>query len=89
MFIRALFVGLLLGLARKGHATNISLTVDLGYSKYQGSNVANGVSQWLGIRYAAAPVGDLRFRAPADPVPDNSSHVANAVCASIAYEIFN
>jgi len=88
MFIRALFVGLLLGLARKGHATNISLTVDLGYSKYQGSNVANGVSQWLGIRYAAAPVGDLRFRAPADPVPDNSSHVANAVCASIAYDIF-
>jgi hypothetical protein len=88
MFIRALFVGLLLGLARKGHATNSSLTFDLGYSKYQGSNVANGVSQWLGIRYAAAPVGDLRFRAPADPVPDNSSHVANAVCASIAYDIF-
>jgi hypothetical protein len=88
MLIRAPFVGFLLGFAMKGFATNISLTVDLGYSKYQGSNVANGVSQWLGIRYAAAPVGDLRFRAPADPVPDNSSHVANAVCASIAPEIF-
>ena len=88
MLIPDLFIGLLLGLAGKGHATNISLTVDLGYSKYQGSYVANCVSLWLGIRYAAAPVGDLRFRAPGDPVPDNSSHVANAVCASIAYDIF-
>lgn len=58
---------------------NISLDVDLGYSHYQGSNGAPGVSQWLGIRYAAAPVGDLRFKAPQDPVFDGKKYIANTV----------
>jgi hypothetical protein len=26
--------------------------VDLSYSKYEGTALPNGVSQWLGIRYA-------------------------------------
>ena len=42
-------------------------TVDLGYTKYQGKSLPNGISQWLGIRYAAAPTGSLRFSAPRDP----------------------
>ncbi len=62
------------------HAKNIELTVDLGYSKYQGTNAENGVSQWWGIRYAQAPVGDLRFRAPRDPIADGTLHKANTVC---------
>lgn len=41
--------------------------VDLGYSTYQG-RVSAGIAQWLGIRYAAPPVGSLRFAAPQDPV---------------------
>lgn len=41
--------------------------VNLNYTSYRGTALGNGVSQWLGIRYAAAPVGDLRFAAPQDP----------------------
>jgi hypothetical protein len=46
----------------------VSPTVDLGYSKYKGNILNNGVSEWLGVRYAAAPVKDLRFKLPEDPV---------------------
>ncbi|KAJ6463192.1 Alpha/Beta hydrolase protein [Mycena vulgaris] len=42
--------------------------VDLGYAQYQGTvNTAINVTNFLGIRYAAAPLGDLRFRAPQPP----------------------
>ena len=45
----------------------VERVVDLGYSKYAGRVVGDGTTQWLGMRYAAPPLGDLRFRAPADP----------------------
>src|SRR6476469_6100197 len=41
--------------------------VSLGYATYQGVTLEAGVDQYLGIRYAASPIGDLRFRAPQDP----------------------
>jgi len=44
--------------------------VDLGYTKYQGDTYPGGISQWLGVRYAQPPVGDLRFAAPL-PVTGN------------------
>lgn len=44
-----------------------STLVDLGYTEYEGVQLAAGVNQYLGLRYAAPPLGDLRFRAPADP----------------------
>lgn len=44
-----------------------SPTVDLGYAQYEGTALDIGVNQFLGIRYAAPPLGDLRFRAPEDP----------------------
>lgn len=41
--------------------------IDLGYSVYEGVRLDAGVDQFLGMRYAAPPLGDLRFRAPQDP----------------------
>ncbi|KAJ7723837.1 Alpha/Beta hydrolase protein [Mycena maculata] len=42
--------------------------VDLGYAQYQGTVDTNtNITNFLGIRYAAAPLGDLRFRAPQRP----------------------
>ncbi|KAF7343276.1 Carboxylic ester hydrolase [Mycena venus] len=44
--------------------------VDLGYARYQGMvNTDTNVTTFLGIRYAAAPMNDLRFRAPTPPTP--------------------
>lgn len=93
MIILGLVLGLVLGL-RHAHAqsggssdnngTNVNLTVDLGYSTYQGSRGSSGVSTWLGIRYAAAPVADLRFKAPQDPIMDSKVYQANTVSTSRA-----
>lgn len=48
--------------------TAVKPIVDLGYSKFQGTPLNNGITQWLGMPFAAPPVGDLRWRAPQDPV---------------------
>lgn len=48
-------------------AEAVEETVDVGYSIYKGQALPNGVSQWLGIRYAAPPLGELRFAPPQDP----------------------
>ncbi|PWY69698.1 alpha/beta-hydrolase [Aspergillus heteromorphus CBS 117.55] len=42
--------------------------IDLGYARYQGIRPGTGVDEYLGMRYAAPPLGDLRFRAPQDPI---------------------
>ncbi|GFF56857.1 acetylcholinesterase [Aspergillus udagawae] len=41
--------------------------IDLGYSKYRGVRLPGGVDQFLGMRYAQPPVGELRFKAPREP----------------------
>lgn len=51
---------------RRGRRKDIGSVVDLGYTKYQGVQLEAGVNQYLGLRYAAPPLGNLRFRAPAD-----------------------
>ena len=43
--------------------------------QYQGIPLQNGVTQWLGLRYGAAPVGDLRFAAP-QPAPTHEGVIA-------------
>ena len=56
--------------------------VDLGYTKYQGDSYPNGISQWLGIRYAQPPLGDLRFAAPQNVTANNTLQMATRVCPS-------
>ncbi|KAH6660075.1 carboxylesterase [Truncatella angustata] len=41
--------------------------VNLGYAQYQGTVLENGVAQYLGLRYAKSPTGNLRWRAPVEP----------------------
>ncbi|KAJ7664715.1 alpha beta-hydrolase [Mycena rosella] len=53
-------------LALSAHAQSAPI-VDLGYARYRGTVSAINVTHFLGIRYAAAPLGDLRFRAPQPP----------------------
>lgn len=53
--------------------------VELSYSTYEGTALSNGISQWLGIRYAAPPVGNLRFEAPQDPVSTDGVQTADQV----------
>jgi hypothetical protein len=43
-------------------------TVDLGYASYQGIyNETTNIQSFKGIRYAAPPLGDLRWKAPQPP----------------------
>lgn len=71
-----------------GHGQPIPLTVDLGYSKYQGVAADGGINQYLGMRFAAPPLGDLRFRAPADPVYNGTVQPATSfgpTCPYVGY----
>lgn len=50
--------------------TREAAVVDLGYAKYRGVLSSDtGVTNYLGVRLAAAPEGDLRWRAPQPPTP--------------------
>jgi hypothetical protein len=53
--------------------------VNLGYSRYQGVRLTAGVDQYLGMRYAAAPLGNLRFRAPREPAHNSTLQAASEV----------
>ncbi|KAF2753850.1 triacylglycerol lipase-like protein [Pseudovirgaria hyperparasitica] len=65
----------------------LSPEVDLGYATYRGEHLPIGVTQFLGMRYAAPPLGDLRFRAPHEPVAEAGVQDATQhgdICYSIA-----
>ena len=52
----------------------VDSVVDLSYTKLQGAAQEIGITQWLGVRFAAPPLGPLRFAAPQDP-PSTTSLV--------------
>ncbi|KAG0695772.1 Alpha/Beta hydrolase protein [Suillus ampliporus] len=54
-------------LSSPANATSASI-INLGYAQYQGSvDTATNITSFLGIRYAAPPVGDFRWAAPQPP----------------------
>lgn len=53
--------------------------IDVGYAKYRGVRLDAGVDQFLGMRFAQAPLGHLRFRAPQDPAPEKDIQDASQV----------
>ena len=57
-------------------------TVDLNYTTYEGLRWSNGVNAFLGVRYAAPPVKDLRWRAPIEPVRTETGTVESAETVS-------
>lgn len=56
-----------------------SPVVHLNYASYHGRSTSE-ISQWVGMRYAAAPVGDLRFEGPQDPPVVTGLQQATQVC---------
>ncbi|KAF2016639.1 alpha/beta-hydrolase, partial [Aaosphaeria arxii CBS 175.79] len=53
-----------------------NLTIDVDYAIYQGQkNQTTGINSWKGIRYAAAPIGDLRWKAPQTPAKDRKTTI--------------
>ncbi|KAH6651446.1 Alpha/Beta hydrolase protein [Truncatella angustata] len=67
-------------------ARDASPTVTLDYAAYEGTRYDSGVNVYLGMRFAAAPTGDLRFRAPQDPVRETDVQVAKSygpICIGI------
>lgn len=77
----ALKVARLVPLLLPARGWAVDVTVSLDYSTYVGTaqTGGTGVTQWLGIRYAAPPLGDLRFARPQDPPVVNTTQQASAV----------
>ncbi|KAH6898352.1 Alpha/Beta hydrolase protein [Thelonectria olida] len=73
----ALSLGLYFGL-REDRDPNLikGPVVDLGYSRYQGLALTNGVNEFRRMRYASPPLGDLRWRAPV--APQNETKIQDA-----------
>lgn len=59
--------------------------VNLGYAKYKGVQNPGGITHWLGMRYAAPPLGNLRFAAPEEPVKERKQQHANKVYTSLTF----
>ncbi|KAF5360984.1 hypothetical protein D9756_005141 [Leucocoprinus leucothites] len=76
--MRVLFASSLLAVLTASLAAPQAPVVDLGYAKYQGTvNRDTGNVQYLGVRYAAAPTGSLRWREPHAPEATSGVQLAN------------
>lgn len=59
--------------------------INLDYATYKGDTLPNGVNQYLGMRYAAPPLDDLRWRAPRDPPVENKTQDAGEVWTPLLF----
>lgn len=83
--VKLVLTGLLASILPQTEAVDV--TVSLNYSTYIGTaqTGGTGVTEWLGIRYAAPPLGDLRFMPPQDPLAVSTPQPANEVRAYASY----
>ena len=61
------------------HADPVGTTVHLSYGTYSGVRASESVNSFRGIRYAAPPLANLRWRTPAPPLTFEGTHNATAV----------
>jgi hypothetical protein len=62
--------------------SSFTITGSRYLAQYEGTALSNGITQWLGMRFAAPPVGDLRFAPPQDPPFQEGITAADHVCVS-------
>jgi hypothetical protein len=67
-------------------AAAVNVTVDLGYARYRGKEVGNGINRWAGMRYArsVSRVDGLRFTAPQEPLEEANKVTTDASKVSAA-----
>ncbi|KAI5916991.1 Alpha/Beta hydrolase protein [Camillea tinctor] len=71
------------GVSLVARVNAVNSLVDLGYAKYQGMTLGNGVNQWLSLRYAAPSIPPRRFSAPQTPLTETEiqdATVEGALC---------
>lgn len=63
----------------------VNVTVDLGYARYRGKDIGNGVTRWAGMRYArsVSRVDGLRFTAPQEPIEEPNKVTTDASKVSV------
>jgi len=60
---RSFIALLLVAFAYNSNAQSSPPVIDLGYASYQGSfDSTNNVTNFLGIRYASPPLGEIHFQ---------------------------
>ena len=61
--------------------------IDLGYTTVQGLSYPGGISQWLGVRYAQPPLGNLRFAEPQNVTADANVQMVTHVSLRLVYTL--
>ncbi len=79
----AALLGSLIGFANAQSPSSTVPIVDLGYVKYSGyQNATAGINYYRGIRYAAAPIDELRWAKPV-PIEFANNYSGRTINASI------
>lgn len=71
--------GLFAALAPLAKPATAGPLVDVGYATYEGRKLTNGFNQFLGMRYAAPPLGEIRFKKPTSPLQETEVIQADKV----------
>ena len=59
--------------------------IHLDYASYRGLTLHHNVNQYLGMRFAAPPLDNLRWRAPRDPPKEEHVQDASEVWETLSF----